>query len=250
MSDDVAAVARAFERVADAYERGRPGYPAEAVEWLSGILGLRPGRVVVDVGAGTGKLTRLLVPSGARVIAIEPGAKMLAQLAHAVPGAEAIAGTAEAIPLPDRSADAVTVAQAFHWFRPAEAVAELRRVLRPRGGLAVIWNTRDESDPLQRAVGEVLESLRSSAPARDEHDVASVLGAAGGFGRVEHRRFVHRQELDEASFVERFLSVSFVAAAPARERERVDARLRQLVANAPRPIAIPYSTDVYVAFKR
>jgi ubiquinone/menaquinone biosynthesis C-methylase UbiE len=122
---------RSFELVADVYERARPEYPPEAVAWLAEKLGLAAGRTVLDLGAGTGKLTRALVPTGARVIAVEPGERMLAELRRAVPGVEALRGAAEAIPLRDDSVDAITVGQAFHWFRHDEAVPELHRVLRP-----------------------------------------------------------------------------------------------------------------------
>src|SRR5947208_10781774 len=116
--------AAGFARAAGVYERARPEYPPEAVAWLVDRLDLPPGRVVVDVAAGTGKLTRLLVPSGARVVAVEPLAEMRAQLEEAVPSVEALEGTAEALPLADDFADAVTVAAAFHWFRAAEALPE------------------------------------------------------------------------------------------------------------------------------
>src|SRR5437588_5658396 len=107
---------RGFERHADAYERGRPNYPAEATAWLVTKLGLGPGRTVVDVGAGTGKLTRALLPSGATVIAVEPVAAMRAVLKRELPTVQAMNGTAESLPLPDASADAIVVGQAFHWF--------------------------------------------------------------------------------------------------------------------------------------
>src|SRR4051812_14642008 len=123
--------ARGFTAGADAYERSRPDYPAAAVAEIVERLDLRPGRTIVDLGAGTGKLTRLLVPSGARIIAVEPLDAMRAKLAMTAPSADAIAGTAEAIPLPDGSVDGVTCGQAFHWFDARRAFAELHRVVRP-----------------------------------------------------------------------------------------------------------------------
>src|SRR5205807_4612798 len=107
---------RGFDRAAEIYERARPEYPPQAVTWLAERLDLRAGRTVVDLGAGTGKLTRALVATGARIVAVEPLAEMRRVLEGAVPEAEALAGTAEAMPLPDAFADAVTVAAAFHWF--------------------------------------------------------------------------------------------------------------------------------------
>jgi SAM-dependent methyltransferase len=124
--------AAAFARAADVYERARPSYPQEAVDWVAERTGLGPGRTVVDVGAGTGKLTRLLVETGARVIAVETVAEMRAK----VTVIEALDGTAEQIPLPDAAADLITVAQAFHWFDLDRALPEMHRVLRPGRCLA------------------------------------------------------------------------------------------------------------------
>src|SRR5262249_23471773 len=126
----------AFADVAGAYERGRPEYSAEAIRWL---VGEEP-RDIVDLGAGTGKLTRGLLALGHRVVAVEPLAEMRGELERAVPGARALAGSAEAIPLQDGAADAVTTAQAFHWFDHAKALPEIARVLRRGGRLALVWN--------------------------------------------------------------------------------------------------------------
>jgi SAM-dependent methyltransferase len=230
--------ARGFGLAADLYERGRPDYPGPAIAWLVDRLGLRPGRTVVDLAAGTGKLTRLLLPSGADVIAVEPIAEMRALIR----GARAIEGTAEAIPLPDASADAVTVGQAFHWFRDAEALAEIHRVLRRGGGLGLIWNTRDETDPVQAAVSEIIEPLGRGTPRRHKRDWARVIGAH------ETAAFPHEQVVDEDGLVERFLSISFVAAAPLEGRADVEARLRALGREHGAPIRLPYVTEVYVAF--
>ena len=136
-----------FGRGAATYERGRPSYPADAIDVLVRELGIGPDRDVLDLAAGTGKLTRLLVPTGARLVAVEPVAAMADQLRTAVPGVEVHDGTAEAIPLPDGSVDAVVVGQAFHWFDAPVALAEIARVLRPGGGLGLIWNERDSSVP-------------------------------------------------------------------------------------------------------
>jgi len=133
-----------FARVADAYERARPGYAPAAVAYLVEQLDLRPGRVVLDLGAGTGKLARQLLTSGARVLAVEP----LAELRELVPpGIEALDGRAEAIPLADASVDALTVAQAFHWFDEERALAEIARVLRPGGRTALVTNRREPPGP-------------------------------------------------------------------------------------------------------
>ena len=228
-----------FQLAADAYERGRPDYPAAAIEWLVERLDLRPGRTVVDLAAGTGKLTRLLVPSGAEVIAIEPIAEMRAKIEDA----HVLEGTAEAIPLADESADAVTVAQAFHWFRAEEALAEIRRVLRPGGGLAVVWNVRDESDPIHAAASAIMRPLEAKAPRRGKRNWRDEIDAS------ETATFEHEQFVDEDAFVERFTSVSFVAAAPAEVRAGVEEQLRVLARDAGTRIRLPYVTEIYLAFR-
>jgi len=132
-----------FGRAGADYERGRPGYPPGAVQLLARELQIGPGRRVVDLAAGTGKLTRALKPYRASIVAVEPVAGMREQLVSAVPGIEPLDGTAERIPLPDASVDTVLVAQAFHWFDAPRAVVEIHRILRPGGGLGVIWNSWD-----------------------------------------------------------------------------------------------------------
>jgi ubiquinone/menaquinone biosynthesis C-methylase UbiE len=133
--------ATAFRDAADVYERGRPGYPSGAVDALARELGLDRRAVVIDLAAGTGKLTADLTLRFERVIAIEPLAEMRERLAQAAPVAEALEGTAERMPVPDASADAVFVAQAFHWFNGRRALEEIARVLRAGGGLGLLWNT-------------------------------------------------------------------------------------------------------------
>jgi SAM-dependent methyltransferase len=148
--------ARSFESVAAEYERHRPEYPEQALRWANDQLGLASGARVLDVGAGTGKLTRGLVALGFQVVAVEPGAPMLAQLQVAVPEAEALEGPAEAIPLPDANVEAAFAGQAFHWFDRPRALPELHRVVEPGGGLVLLWNWWNERDPLQRELGELI----------------------------------------------------------------------------------------------
>ena len=238
VASDLHPATRGFELAADAYERGRPDYPAAAIDWLTDRLDLRPGRTILDLAAGTGKLTRLLVPTGAEVIAVEPIEEMRAK----IEGARVLAGTAEAIPLGDASVDAVTVAQAFHWFKPDEALAEIHRVLRPGGGLALVWNVRDERDPIQAAASAIMRPLEEDVPRRHRRDWSGVIDA------TETATFDHEQFVDEDAFVERFTSVSFVAAAPADQRAEIEAQLRALVHDAGGPIRLPYVTEIYLAF--
>lgn len=140
MADRIRGAAQGFDSNAEAYEAARPSYPAEAVAHVVGHGRIGPGGRVLDLAAGTGKLTRLLVPTGAEVVAVEPTAAMRDVLRARLPDIEVHDGTAEDLPLADSSVDAVTVAQGFHWFETARALDEIARVLRPRGWLALLWH--------------------------------------------------------------------------------------------------------------
>lgn len=246
MSDLQHPDSRAFELVADVYERGRPGYPREAVEWIAHELDVRAGRTVLDLGAGTGKLTRALSATGARVVAVEPGEQMLAELRRVVPEVEALLGAAEAIPLPDDSVDAIAVGQAFHWFRHEEALPELRRVLRAGGGVALVWNARDQDSRLQHAVNELLAPFIPPRRAA-VGDSSRYLAESDLFGPLVERRFRFVQPLDADDLVERIGSTSFVAAAPAEQRAELERNLRRLVAANGGLVDFAYVTDVYVS---
>jgi SAM-dependent methyltransferase len=238
---------RSFELVADVYERARPGYPPEAMAWITERLDLREGRTVLDLGAGTGKLTRALLTTGARVIAVEPGDEMRAQLEQAAPRAEALRGAAEEIPLPDDSVDAITVGQAFHWFRHDEAIPELHRVLRPGGGVALVWNSRDPDNPLQKEISELIAPF--VPPGRpDAEEWSRPLRESELFGPLEEQNFSFVQELDPDTLAERIASVSFVAAAPPAARRELDTSLRQVAGRLGGRVAFPYVTAAYVSF--
>ena len=193
--------AHSFGGVADAYERGRPTYPADAVRWM---LGEHP-LTVLEVGAGTGKLTRVLTDLGHDVQATDPDAAMLHVLEKEVPGARTAQASAEDIPLGDASVDAVIAAQAFHWFDLGRALPEVARVLRPGGRLCLVWNTRNEKIPWVRRLGAIIgtqEQLR---------DPAEALIFSELFGFVEDREFTHWQTIDRQSVQDLVLSRSNVA---------------------------------------
>ena len=198
----------------------------------------------MDLGAGTGKLTRQLVPTGARVIAVEPLEGMRAELERVVPEAEVLDATAEAIPLEDGSADAVVAASAFHWFRIEEAAPEIHRILRPGGALALIWNHRDPTHPLHQELNELLEPLRAGAPG--QNDWLRPLEASGLFGQREERTFPHSQVLDVEGLVERVTSVSFVSLLPEPERRKVQEAVRELANGLTEPFVFPYRSEVMV----
>jgi len=232
-----------FDNVADVYERSRPGYAPAALAWLAERLGIGPGRRVLDLAAGTGKLTRQLLALGAEVVAVEPGDEMRAVLARAVPRAEAIAGSAEAIPLPDRSVDTITVAQAFHWFQVEETLSEMHRVLRPGGGFALLWNEWDDEDELLHALNEIVEPLRPES--RREDGRREALEQSTLFTGLEERAFRHEELLAAKTVVERASSVSAISAAEPDVRERALAAVRALVGDG--AVRFPLITTVLVA---
>jgi SAM-dependent methyltransferase len=238
--DPVAAVG--FASAAEVYERARPSYPADAVAWLVDRTGLGPARVVADVGAGTGKLTRLLVPSGARVIAVEPIPEMRALIA----GAEALDGTAEELPLEDESVDVVTVAQAFHWFDHERALPELHRVLRPGGFLVLVWNMRDLDDPLQQALDDLLAPVRREVPLQQAGAWREPLARSQLFEQGEVASFAYEQRFTSDDLCDRVSSTSFVAAMSPVERDALLARVRALTYRLDEPFAFPYKTEVHV----
>lgn len=257
---------RGFDRAAEAYERARPGYPAPAVRYLARALRLGRGRTVVELASGTGKFTRALRPTGAAIVAVEPTAGMRRVFARATPEVAVVAGTAEAIPFPNGFADAVVVAQAFHWFRPRPAVAEIARVLRPGGGLGIVWNNRDVSTPLARRLSAILSRYRGTTPdtpraadrrsRRDGEPWLAVFDRRDGpFGPLRHRVFRHRQRLTPAGVVDRVLSVSIIAVLPAAERREVTREIRRFLAEDPTvrgraALELPYTTDVYWTHRR
>jgi len=198
----------AFAGVADAYERARPTYPDDGVRWL---VGAEPADVV-DLGAGTGKLTRALVALGHRVTAVEPLAEMRAELELAVSGVTVLGGRAEELPLPDGAADVVTCGQAFHWFDHARSVPEIARVLRPGGRLALVWNSRDDRDPWTARLSEIIgnETVQES-------DLAPVV-ESGLFDPVETARFTFEHTLDRDGLLDLVLSRSYCAKLPPDER--------------------------------
>lgn len=236
--------AAGFASAAEAYERGRPSYPGEVVTVFATELGIGPDATVVDLAAGTGKLTRLLVPTGATVVAVEPVEAMRRVLSSVVPDVEARDGTAEELPFDDESVDAVTVAQAFHWFRPDEALAEIARVLRRRGGLGLVWNERDESVPWVAQLSELYE-WGTKRPYDHLRDWAAVVAASGRFSPAQRRQFAYAQPMEADTLVERVLSTSYVAVRPPEDNVELEASVRALVSDFPPHFELPYVTDVY-----
>jgi SAM-dependent methyltransferase len=238
----------AYETVAAAYEAGRPAYPPEAVGWVVEEAAIGPGREVLDLAAGTGKLTRLLAETGAHLIAVEPVPSfrdVLAQLP-----VDVLAGTAEQIPLPDESVDAVTVAAAFHWFDPAPAVAEIARVLRSGGMLAILWNERDSSDETQRALTALLEPHRRDEPRQADEAWLQAFVEEPRFTPLRKRDFTHLHPFTAETLLERVKSISFVAALADDRRALLLQAVSELAekrAQSGPHFLLPHTTHVYVA---
>jgi SAM-dependent methyltransferase len=232
--------ATSFAQVADSYERGRPSYPEEAVRWL---VGEEP-RDVVDLGAGTGKLTRVLVALGHRVTAIEPLPEMLELLPAAAPGAKAVLGNAEVIPLPDAYADVLTAAQAFHWFDLDVALSEIARVLRSDGHLGLVWNIRDDSEAWVAELSTLIGSESVTLP-----DVTEPLAASGLFEPVEKESFRFTQVLDRPTLLDLVVSRSYCAKLPPAERKPVLVGVERLFDEhaVDGSIELPYVTECYRA---
>jgi SAM-dependent methyltransferase len=241
--------ARGFDRAADVYERARPGYPEAAIAWLAEVLGLRAGRTVVDLAAGTGKLTAPLVATGARVIAVEPSDGMLAVLRGAAPGADVLEGVAEAIPLPAASADAVVVAQAFHWFRHDEALAEIHRVLRPGGALGIVYNRRDLDAPAHALFERLVSPHKGDTPRHRDGDWRRAVEGSELFVALAERELPNMQRLPRGALVDRAASTSFVAALPDAGREALLDELAAEEARLPDPVELPHVTEL-LAFRR
>jgi ubiquinone/menaquinone biosynthesis C-methylase UbiE len=239
--------ARSFDRAAEEYERTRPDYPDAVLD----VLPLGFEATVVDVGAGTGKLTRVLARRYSRVLAVEPLDRMRAILERVVPAAESHAGSAEKLPLPDASVDGVFAAQAFHWFANDEAVAEFGRVLRPGGVLAVVWNEGDDArtDPRPEAYRAYLEELhapslaavRAGPPFQD-------LIARGPFSAPVETALPHDHVLDRSGMLDNVRSMSWIASKPAAEQEVVIAALGELVPEG--TYAIPNVANVMWAVRQ
>jgi SAM-dependent methyltransferase len=231
--------ARAFDAVADAYDRARPTYPREVVAWLTG--GRSEARVL-ELGAGTGKLTEQLVACGHSVTATDASETMLARLRRRAPAARAVAAVAEVIPTRRHTFDAVACAQAFHWFRPEQTLREVARVLRPSGVLGLVWNVRDERVPWVRRLGAIL----GDAP--DGADPKEALDGSGMFASVEETTARFWQPLTRTSLRELALSRSNVATLRSTPRNELLGRVDELYneyGRGPDGMLLPYVTKAY-----
>ncbi|ORA59067.1 class I SAM-dependent methyltransferase [Mycobacteroides franklinii] len=235
MPDAQAEPSLSFGSQAAAYERGRPSYPPEAIDWL-----LPPGaHDVLDLGAGTGKLTTRLVERGLNVVAVDPLAEMLEVLSKSLPDTPALLGTAEEIPLPDNSVDAVLVAQAWHWVDPERAIPEVARVLRPGGRLGLVWNARDER------LGWVADLSKIIGNENDPFNHAVNLPAP--FAEQERHQVEWTSYLTPQALLDMVASRSYCITAPEAARKKTLQQVRELLATHPAlaqstGLALPYVT--------
>jgi SAM-dependent methyltransferase len=223
-----------FGEEAAAYERGRPTYPPEAIDWLLPASAVD----VLDLGAGTGKLTVRLAERGLSVTAVDPIPEMLEVLSSSLPSVPALLGTAEDIPLPDNSVDAVLVAQAWHWFDPDRAAAQVARVLRPGGRLGLVWNIRDERLGWVKDLNRIIGS---------EHDPASRSKLCSRFTDVQTQQLEWTSYLTPQALIDLVASRSYCITSPAKMRDRVLDQVRELLATHPAlanssGLALPYVT--------
>ncbi len=232
-----------FAHVADEYARSRPGYPVEAARWL---VGTRPS-TVIELGAGTGKLTDRLVELGHDVLATDPLAEMLEHLVERHPDVRVAKAPAEQIPAATRSVDTVVAAQSFHWFDHAAALKEIARVLKPEGRVALVWNERDERVPWVRKLSALL-----GEPA-DDVDWSEVLIGSGLFGYVETETFRHWQPLRKQELRELVRSRSYVAVMDPMAQDRLLRKVDELFDvydRGPDGLLMPYLTRCYRAVVR
>ncbi|WP_456027217.1 methyltransferase domain-containing protein [Pseudomonas capeferrum] len=240
-----------FSAQAVTYAQGRPDYPRQLTGWLTDALHIDAQSTVIDLGAGTGKFTRLLSTLAPTLVAVEPVEAMGAQLNKLLPDVRLVNGTAESIPLETAVADAVVCAQAFHWFSTEAALAEIHRVLKPDGRLGLVWNVRDESVDWVAAITDIITPYEGDTPrfhtGRWREAFTGEYFSAPEMTCFAYQHVGSPQEV----IMDRFLSVSFIAALPAAEKARVTAQLQALIDTHPAlrgrdTVAFPYQTQAYV----
>jgi SAM-dependent methyltransferase len=235
--------ANEFAKAAGVYEGARPEFPVGAIDWLCEQLRITSTTRVLDLAAGTGRLTRPLFERTRRIVAVEPIAQMREVLHAALPEIEVLDGTAEDIPLPDASVGAVVVAQAFHWFDPEPALAEVARVLEPQGRLGLVWHSPDRSDPLQRAFRAIVEQNRQGAPLHLAHESSHYVAEDAPFTMIAaaELRDVHRYDADRLVALAR--STSHFAALDEGQQAVGAEQIRALVGPSG-TVELPYTVEL------
>ncbi|MEN8723797.1 MAG: class I SAM-dependent methyltransferase [Alphaproteobacteria bacterium] len=248
------AAAQGYQRAADAYIRGRPDYPAAITNWLTDTLEIGPDTKLLEIGAGTGKFTKLLTLTGAAIIALDPVPEMLTALHEALPMVTSVTAQAEKIPLDDQSVDVVICAQSFHWFANETALAEIKRVLRPGGRLGLIWNRRNQRIDWVAALTDIMRPYEGDAP-RHDHGVWKDLFPVSGLTDLQLFEVPHGHTGPaEQVIIDRIMSVSFIAALDERTQQNVVEAIGELINSTPAlagqdRVTFPYVTAAYHAIR-
>ncbi len=243
-----------FERAAERYERGRPEVPPDAVEALVHTLSISERSAVLELGAGTGKFSRLFGPRAGRYLALEPVPGMRALFRRQLPHIPLVAGVAEALPVRAGRFDAIVAVQAFHWFDASRAMEEMRRVLRPGGAVGLVWNARDESVDWVHQESRILDRYDEREPRYADGAWRAAWKDPPGFSPLELQTFSFVQRMDRATALDRFLSISFIASLDAERHAEAEAAIGSLLDTHPetagRPeIELPYRCEVYTSHR-
>lgn len=249
------AASEGYRVAADAYDRGRPGYPPEAVERLVAELQINDTSRVVDIGAGTGRLTALMEAHTSHLLAVEPVASMRQKFRALYPGLPIISGVAEQLPLLDESADVILCAQAFHWFDASRALAECARVLKPGGGLGLVWNVRDESCDWVEQLTEIIDPYAGKTPRFRSGRWREAFAQTDLFTPLQQASTPHLHRGAPDIVIDRITSISFIAALPEPQRQSVVAAVTHLIKKHPEltgkaEVAFPYEAIIYWCHKR
>ncbi|MCI4369017.1 MAG: class I SAM-dependent methyltransferase [Thermoplasmata archaeon] len=247
-----AAPVRGLRWSAALYEKGRPEYPPAAVRQLRSAMGLHEGSILLEVGSGTGKLSRSIARFPGKLVAVEPSAEMRTEFLLRLPHVRLVAGKVERLPIRRSSVDAAVVAQAFHWFPARRALREFARVLKPGAPLILLWNRRDDSLPWLKELSRLMDEYDPGVPRTGEGRWKTAFQDHPRFTALVRRRFHHLHAVDLDTLLARVISVSYMSVLSKHNQRHVAARVRALVrregvANRAGTIVIPYSTDVYTS---
>lgn len=243
-----------FDRASDAYERGRPDYPVEAIDFLVKQFDIKPSSQMVDLAAGTGKFTKYLFPFNNHVIAVEPVERMRQKFLSLYPAMQVLKGSAEYIPVVTESIDVVTVAQAFHWFNGEKALKEICRVLKPHGHLGLIWNVRDESVSWVRELSQIIDPYEGTTPRYSSMNWKLAFGGSHFFSALQHAVFNYTHLSTLETILDRVSSISFISALSDQDKKYVLNQVQRLIENHPATkntaqIPFPYLTHIYFTQK-